>query len=146
MKRYLLIVVLSLFVVFALTAQAQEEGKLKPEEAEEQIQKYTAQEEALKAQLQTLEDEINALKAYNKSLDEKIEELEQEKANLMKKMEEMSYYTVKPGDWLSKLAEYPRVYGHGNYSRWPEIYKANTDKIKDPDLILPGWKLSIPRP
>ncbi|MGQ9706265.1 MAG: LysM peptidoglycan-binding domain-containing protein [bacterium] len=55
-------------------------------------------------------------------------------------------YVVKPGDWLSKLAEYPEVYGWGNYARWPDIYHANTDLIKDPDLIYPGWELKIPRP
>jgi nucleoid-associated protein YgaU len=55
-------------------------------------------------------------------------------------------YVVVPGDWLSKLAEYPQVYGWGNYARWPEIYHANTDLIKDPDLIYPGWVLKIPRP
>ena len=55
-------------------------------------------------------------------------------------------YVVVPGDWLSKLAEYPQVYGHGNYARWPDIYHANQDLIKDPDLIYPGWELKIPRP
>lgn len=55
-------------------------------------------------------------------------------------------YVVVEGDWLSKLAEYPEVYGWGNYARWPEIYEANKDLIKDPDLIYPGWELKIPRP
>ncbi|HEC79780.1 MAG: hypothetical protein B6D57_02660 [Candidatus Coatesbacteria bacterium 4484_99] len=59
---------------------------------------------------------------------------------------EYDIYVVKPGDWLSKLAEYPEVYGWGNYARWPEIYNANRDLIKDPDLIYPGWELKIPRP
>jgi len=57
-------------------------------------------------------------------------------------------YTVVEGDWLSKLAEYEEVYGPGKhmYRRWPEIYDANKDLIKDPDLIYPGWVLKIPRP
>jgi len=55
-------------------------------------------------------------------------------------------YVVVPGDWLSKLAEYPEVYGWGNYARWPDIYHANQDLIWDPDLIYPGWELKIPRP
>lgn len=55
-------------------------------------------------------------------------------------------YVVMPGDWLSKLAEYPEVYGWGNYARWPDIYHANDDLIWDPDLIYPYWELKIPRP
>lgn len=49
-------------------------------------------------------------------------------------------HTVKPGESLSKIAkEY-----YGDASRWPEIYEANRDKIKDPDLIHPGQEFVIP--
>ena len=65
-----------------------------------------------------------------------------------KKTGNFTEYTVVEGDWLSKLAEYPEVYGPGHryYKRWPEIYDANKDRIKDPNLIYPGWVLKIPRP
>ena len=47
-------------------------------------------------------------------------------------------YTVKSGDNLSKIAKkYPGL-------SWKDIYEANKDQIKDPDLIQPGWKLKIP--
>lgn len=46
-------------------------------------------------------------------------------------------YTVKPGDSLSKIGS---KYG----VTWKQIYELNKDKIKDPDLIQPGWKLKIP--
>jgi hypothetical protein len=32
----------------------------------------------------------------------------------------------------------------GNPFRWPLIYEANTDQIRDPDLIFPGQQLLIP--
>ena len=38
-------------------------------------------------------------------------------------------YTVKKGDCLWYIAGYPEIYG--NPLRWPLIYKANTDQIKD---------------
>jgi nucleoid-associated protein YgaU len=50
------------------------------------------------------------------------------------------WYTVTPGDSLSKIAK--RFYGDGN--RWQKIFEANRDQIKDPDLIKPGQKLKIP--
>ena len=49
-------------------------------------------------------------------------------------------YTVKSGDSLWAISE--RVYGNGN--DWRRIYEANKDRIKDPDVIQPGWVLDIP--
>lgn len=49
-------------------------------------------------------------------------------------------YTIKSGDSLSKIAK--RFYG--NAGEWEKIYKANQDKIKDPNLIYPGQKIVIP--
>jgi len=46
-------------------------------------------------------------------------------------------YNVVTGDNLSKIG---KMYGVS----WKEIYEINKDKIKDPDLIQPGWKLKIP--
>ena len=51
------------------------------------------------------------------------------------------YYTVKSGDSLSKIAK--QLYGDAN--AWHKIHQANTDQIKDPDLIHPGQKFVIPR-
>lgn len=49
------------------------------------------------------------------------------------------YYTVQKGDSLSKIAQsYAGV-------TWQEIFEANRDQIKDPNLIRPGQKLRIPR-
>ncbi len=49
-------------------------------------------------------------------------------------------YVVVHGDSLSKIAK--REYGDA--SKWPRIYDANRDLIKNPDLIYPGQELKIP--
>jgi nucleoid-associated protein YgaU len=48
--------------------------------------------------------------------------------------------TVQPGDSLSKIAK--RELGDAN--KWHDIYEANRDKIKNPDLIHPGEVLTLP--
>jgi LysM repeat protein len=55
--------------------------------------------------------------------------------------EEVEYYTVVPGDSLSRIA---KQY-YGNAMKYPEIFEANREVIKDPDLIYPGQKLRIPK-
>lgn len=56
-------------------------------------------------------------------------------------------YTVKPGDTLSEIAldelgdghAYPRIYQASKHTTQPD-----GRKLTDPDLIIPGWKLTIP--
>lgn len=49
-------------------------------------------------------------------------------------------YTVQRGDCLWNIAK--KFYGNG--SQYTKIYNANTDKIKNPNLIYPGQVLVIP--
>lgn len=53
-----------------------------------------------------------------------------------------SDYTVVSGDNLWNISGKDSVYG--NPYQWPIIYKANSDQIKDADLIFPGQVFSIP--
>jgi nucleoid-associated protein YgaU len=53
---------------------------------------------------------------------------------------EPRFYVVQKGDTLSKIAKQ----FYGETSGWRRIFNANKDQIKDPDLIQPGWKLTIP--
>lgn len=49
-------------------------------------------------------------------------------------------YVVKAGDTLWAIAK--KYYGNG--SQYIKIFNANKDKIKNPNLIYPGQKLTIP--
>jgi nucleoid-associated protein YgaU len=51
-------------------------------------------------------------------------------------------HVVVEGECLWMIAG--MEYGHPYYYKWPLIYNANRELIKDPDLIYPGWNLVIP--
>lgn len=57
-------------------------------------------------------------------------------------------YVVRPGDTLSEISEEQL----GDADAYPSIFEASRDTVQangahlsDPDLIRPGWKLTIPR-
>jgi len=52
-----------------------------------------------------------------------------------------SSYTVERGDNLWGISGKDSVYG--DPYQWPLIYRANSDKIKDADLIYPGQELDV---
>lgn len=51
------------------------------------------------------------------------------------------FYTIQSGDSLSKIAR--EVYGNAN--KWPALFEANREVIKNPDLIYPGQQIRIPQ-
>ncbi|PID64854.1 MAG: peptidoglycan-binding protein LysM [Gammaproteobacteria bacterium] len=55
--------------------------------------------------------------------------------------ENVDYYEIEKGDSLWKIAE--KAYGNG--SKYTDIFAANKEVIKDPDLIYPGQKIRIPK-
>jgi nucleoid-associated protein YgaU len=50
-------------------------------------------------------------------------------------------YTVEKNDSLWKIAKKQ----YGDPYKWPVIYRANEDKIRNPNLIHPGQELQIPK-
>ncbi len=53
---------------------------------------------------------------------------------------ETEYYTIEKGDTLWAIAK--THLGDGN--KYNDIFEANREVIKDPDLIYPGQKIRIP--
>ena len=52
-------------------------------------------------------------------------------------------YDVVKGDNLWNISGKSQIYG--NPYQWPLLYKANSDKIEDADLIHPGQSLTVAR-
>ncbi|MGG2463804.1 LysM peptidoglycan-binding domain-containing protein [Streptomyces sp. RGM 3693] len=57
-----------------------------------------------------------------------------------KKQARHETYTVASGDSLYEIAD--KKLGDGD--RWTDLYKANRQEIRDPDLIYPGQELDLP--
>jgi len=99
---------------------------------EAELSANRAREEALaKAKMEKKEEEVPVE-------EEKVEEVEEVK--------EARFYVVgtwaKDRDCLWNIAKKKNIY-HDPW-KWKRIYKANMDKIQDPNLIYPGQKLIIP--
>ncbi len=54
--------------------------------------------------------------------------------------EQPRIYEVVSGDSLSKIAKH----FYGDAAKYPKIFEANLDQLKDPNVIRPGQKLKIP--
>jgi nucleoid-associated protein YgaU len=141
MKKILSIALVLCFVVPVL-AFAQE--KMTEEEAQAELARIRAELDQVNADITALEAEVAQLKTATSKMDMMYSGQQEKVAELRETWKRCQYgrYTVVDGDWLSKIASMRKVYGDG--SKWPWIHEANTDKIKDPNLIYPGWVLLIP--
>ena len=63
-----------------------------------------------------------------------------DRMTVVKPEPESTFYEVKSGDTLSKIAKAH----YGDASKYNAIFEANTPMLKDPDKIYPGQKLRIP--
>lgn len=73
---------------------------------------------------------------------DRIQSMQRELDNWIEAPKEVDYTVVK-GDCLWNIAKKKDFYGNG--FAWPNIYKANRDKIKNPDLIFPKQVFKIPK-
>lgn len=112
-------------------------------EAERQASRAKELQAKLSAERSKIEDLSNKIK----EIDAQLKPLESQVADLEKQINELkslpTEWTVRSGESLSKISGYKEIYS--DPKKWPRIYRANRDKISDPNLIYPGWVLRIPR-
>ncbi len=148
--------VLAIFALFAVPlAFAQDYDALKREvkmnegngEGDIAAQTQTRLDDAAR-----LAKEAEGIEFENKALEGKVMKVQKvhdfwkkiigEDQAFLNKLKEKKGHTVVEGECLWMIAGIE--YGHPYYYKWPLIYNANRDQIKDPDLIYPGWVLQIP--
>ncbi|MBN1694825.1 LysM peptidoglycan-binding domain-containing protein [candidate division WOR-3 bacterium] len=136
MKK-LLVGVLSIFLMVGCTQYA----------SREQMDELTAREQAvigIRAEVADAEGTLSDLEMDKSDNEAKLNELETEVVELREKVRSCpavvdDLYRVEPGDYLAKIAAKEGI------SSWKSIYDLNRDKIKDPNIILPGWDLNLPK-
>jgi nucleoid-associated protein YgaU len=113
------------------------------QEADRQASMLSDAEGLLAAERAKLDDLRASLQRVNGELGP----VESEVARLEKEIAELealpTEWTVRKGETLFKISAYEQIYSSG--AKWPRIYRANKDRIEDPNLIYPDWVLAIPR-
>ena len=115
--------------------------------SQEQMDELAARELAvngLRAEVADAEGTLSDLEMEKSDNEAKLSELETEVTELKEKVSSCpavvdDLYRVEPGDYLAQIAAKEGV------SSWKSIYDLNKDKIKDPNIILPGWDLKLPK-
>ena len=99
----------------------------------------------LDAEIAELSARLAEAKAANDLLASEVAELEgdRKEPTYLPSSGHSSSYEVVAGDYLIKIAEDARIYG--DRRQWERIFRANRDKIENPNLIYPGQILVIPR-
>jgi nucleoid-associated protein YgaU len=120
---------------------AEAEAKRRAAEAEAKRKAAEAEAKRKAAEAEAKEAAKDARRKAEAEAKRKAEEAEARKAaEAAAAAEAERIYVVKKGDTLSHIA----LEVYGNAGRWREIFEANRDIIKKPNLIRPGWKLRIP--
>jgi len=129
--------------------EAAKEAEREATAAKAKASRVTQEKRAAEAKAKAAEGRAKAAEKKAAEAEAKASRLQREKVSDMRqearrkaaeKRTEARTYVVKSGDSLSKIAK--ELLGDAN--RWPEIFEANKDQIKDPNLIHPGQELRIP--
>jgi nucleoid-associated protein YgaU len=108
----------------------------------------SAQLEFKRDEIDSIENDIDGLLVWPAAklpdMKKKIDGLRTALAELRAKLPRLPRtHTVVKGECLYIISGYSQIYN--DPVKWPRIYRGNRDKIKDPNLIYPGWVLNIPR-
>ena len=101
----------------------------------------------VRRQISDLDSQISQVRSEISGLNQRVSSTQGELTRAKDELERVRYpdsYTVIKGDCLWNIAKKDYIYN--DPFKWPRIYEANKDKIKDPDLIYPKQVFTIIRP
>ena len=101
----------------------------------------------VRRQISDLDSQISQVRSEISGLNQQVSSTQGDLIRAQDELERVRYpdsYTVIKGDCLWNIAKKDYIYN--DPFKWPRIYEANKDKIKDPDLIYPRQVFTIIRP
>ncbi|MCK4772920.1 MAG: LysM peptidoglycan-binding domain-containing protein [Candidatus Latescibacteria bacterium] len=115
--------------------------------AQSRINELDQQIADLRRQIEDLDGQISAVRQDISGMNQQVSSTQSELTQVKTDLESLQFpetYTVVKGDCLWNIAKKDFIYN--DPFKWPRIYEANKDKIKDPDLIYPKQVFTIIRP
>ena len=136
----------------------QEYRKLSDEQRQEYCRELAEQRDLFREQIEGAEEALDGLRATTGPLQAEVDSLAARADELERHLAEAhaaeperpapapsrgDRYVVRAGESLWTISAKAEVYGEA--ARWNRLYRANRDRIHDPDRIYPGQEIQIPR-
>jgi nucleoid-associated protein YgaU len=110
--------------------------------------------EDLKARSEKSESELTQNKEDIRNLTKELRDAEREYSTLSTQIDELTRqkeelealpksWVLQYGECLWIVAGYEEIYG--DPLKWPRLWRGNKAMVEDPDWVLAGWELKIPR-
>ena len=161
LRAILSVAVLGMMVLGTASQAYAQQEKMTLEEWQAALDACNQREAAASARISDLDGQIADVRRQISDLDSQISQVRSEfsglnhqvsstQGDLTRAKDELERvrfpdsYTVIKGDCLWNIAKKDYIYN--DPFKWPRIYEANKDKIKDPDLIYPKQVFTIIRP
>ena len=161
LRAILSVTVLGVMVLGTASQANAQQDKMTIEEWQAALDACNQREAAASARISDLDGQIADVRRQISDLDSQTSQVRQEISGLNQQvsstqgdltqikdeLERVRFpdsYTVVKGDCLWNIAKKDYIYN--DPFKWPQIYEANKDKIKDPDLIYPKQVFTIIRP
>jgi nucleoid-associated protein YgaU len=134
--------------------EEEEYQKLSKKDREKYCADLAVELEDLQGRSETAQQQLADNKERIKQLQKELRDAEREYATmtahideLTKQIEELEglprSWVFEYGECLWTVASYEEVYG--DPLKWPRLWRGNARMIEDPDWVLAGWEIKIPR-
>ncbi len=135
--------ILAVVMMFGFSGLYAQNKKLTEQDALKMLEACKTNVSQLQTKVNNLQSTLDGLKKEQSQKEQQISSLNEEISQTQEEIAKYKpEYIVAKGDYLAKIAAMRYVYN--NAKAWPRIFRANRDKIKNPNLIYPGWVLTIP--
>jgi nucleoid-associated protein YgaU len=110
--------------------------------------------ENLKSRSEKAESELTQNKEDIRNLTKELRDAEREYSTLTTQIDELTKqkeelealpksWVLQYGECLWIVAGYEEIYG--DPLKWPRLWRGNKEMVEDPDWVLAGWELKVPR-